>query len=69
LKKLENYYELIERNIPITDKKSSKNSKYMLKDLFLKFYFRYVYKYSYLLEMKNYEQLKDLIKKDIDIFL
>jgi hypothetical protein len=41
----------------------------MLKDLFLKFYFRYVYKYSYLLEMKNYEQLKDLIKKDIDVFL
>jgi AAA+ ATPase superfamily predicted ATPase len=69
LKKLETYYELIERNILITEKKSSKNSKYMVKDLFLKFWFRYIHKYGYMIEMRNLEWLKDFIKIDIDIFL
>ena len=69
LKKLEVYFELIERNIPITDKKNSKNSKYKVKDLFLKFWFRYIYKYSYLLEINDYEWLKNFIINDIDVFL
>ena len=34
LQKLENYYELIERKIPITEKKNSKNSRHQIKDLF-----------------------------------
>jgi hypothetical protein len=37
--------------VPITEKKSSKISKYKIKDLFLKFWFSFVYKYDYLIEM------------------
>jgi len=68
LKKLEDYYELIERNVPITDKKSSKNSKYKIKDLFLKFWFSYIYKYDYLVEIWDFEELRKIIKSDINIF-
>jgi len=69
LKKLETYYELIERNIPITDKKSSKNSKYKIKDLFLKFWFSFIYKYDYLIEIWDFEELKKIIKNNINSLL
>lgn len=69
IKKLETYYELIERNIPITEKKSSKNSKYKIKDLFLKFWFSFSYKYNYLIEMWDSEELKKIVKNNIDSFL
>ena len=69
LKKLETYYDLIERNVPITEKKSSKISKYKIKDLFLKFWFSFVYKYDYLIEMWDFEELKKIVKNNIDSFL
>ena len=69
LQKLENYYELIDRKLPITEKKNSKNPRYQIKDLFLKFWFRYVYKYDYLIEIWDFQQLKDVVKQDIETFL
>ena len=69
LQKLEKYYELIERNVPITEKKSSKISRYKIKDLFLKFWFSFVYKYDYLIEIQDFEELKKIVKNNIDSFL
>ncbi len=69
LNRLEKYFELIDRKFPITETKKSKISRYVIKDLFLKFWFRYIYKYNYLLEIKDFEWLKNFIKEDINKFL
>ncbi len=69
LNKLEKYFELIERIIPITDKTTSKNSRYIIKDWFLKFWFRYIFKYDYLFKIKDFDKLKNFIKTDINNFL
>jgi len=70
LKTLENFYEIIERKTPILEKKvSSKLSLYKIKDEFLSFWFRYIYKKNYLIEIKNWQNLFDYIIKDLDNYL
>lgn len=69
LNTLENFYELIERKTPILENSSSKISSYQIKDNFLAFWFRYIYKKSYLLEIKDYKSLCSFIIKDLDNFL
>lgn len=70
LNNLENFYELIERKIPILEKKSaSKLSHYKIKDHFLSFWFRFIYKKNYLVEIKNWPALLDYIAKDLDNYL
>lgn len=69
LQKLEKYFELIERILPITETKKSKVWFYKIKDSFLKFYFRYILKYDYLLRIKDFDWLKSFIRNDISNFL
>lgn len=70
LQDLEQYYELIERKIPIFHKKhTSKLSRYEVKDLFLKFWFRYIYKKKNLIEIEKFDVLIDLIENDLHNFL
>lgn len=70
LKTLEDFYEAIERRTPVLEKKSiSKLSLYKIKDNFLSFWFRYIYKKNYLIEIKNWQSLFDYITKDLDNYL
>jgi len=70
LKSLEDFYEIIERRIPVLEKKaSSKLSSYKIKDEFLSFWFRYIYKKNYLIEVKNWQALFNYIVKDLDNYL
>ncbi|MEA3464147.1 MAG: DUF234 domain-containing protein, partial [Patescibacteria group bacterium] len=70
LKTLEDFYEIIERKTPVLEKKSSsKLSLYKIKDEFLSFWFRYVYKKNYLIEIKNWPGLFNYIIKDLDNYL
>jgi len=70
LKTLEDFYEIIERRIPVLEKKaSSKLSSYKIKDEFLSFWFRYIYKKNYLIEVKNWQALFNYIIKDLDNYL
>ena len=66
--KLEDDYALIAKRQPIFEKAVNKNCVYALNDNFLKFWFRFVWKYSYLLELKYYDELRDLIKRDYKAF-
>ncbi len=68
LTKLENDYSLISKDIPIYSKSSSKNVRYILNDNFLTFWFRFIYKYSYIIEIGNYEQLRDIVKRDYNTY-
>lgn len=61
--KLENDYSLISRNMPMFQK-SNRNIRYQIEDNFLRIWFRYIYKYSYMLEVGANGKLKALMEKD-----
>jgi len=63
-----NYYEIIKKEYPVTEKPSPKLSRYFLKDNFYKFWFRFIYKNKSLLESDK-ELLKDIIKKEYNSYM
>lgn len=66
--KLEKDYGLISKSMPIFSKVKTKNVRYVLEDNFLMFWFRFIYKYSYMLEVGNYDGLKTIIDRDYKTF-
>lgn len=68
LEKLEVDYDLIERVKPIGAKKNSKRQKYRIKDNFIRFWFRYIYKNIRLIEDERFGLVKSIIKKDISTY-
>ena len=68
LTKLEHDYGLISKITPIFAKVETKNVRYALIDNFLTFWFRFIYKYSYMIEVGGYEQLKEVVKHDYPTF-
>jgi hypothetical protein len=68
LTKLENEYEIVAKKQPLFEKSSTKNVRYMIGDNFFTFWFRFIYKYSYMLEIENYESLKTIINRDYETF-
>lgn len=68
LTKLENEYEIIAKKQPLFEKSSTKNVRYTIEDNFFTFWFRFIYKYSYMLEIENYESVKTIINRDYETF-
>lgn len=68
LTKLENEYEVIAKKQPVFEKSSTKNVRYTIEDNFFTFWFRFIYKYSYMLEIENYESVKTIINRDYETF-
>ena len=68
LAKLENDYGLVRRKVPAFAKVSTKNSHYEIDDCFFRFWFRFVFKYQYLVELGRFEQLQELVSRDFDVF-
>ncbi len=68
LTKLENEYEVISKRQPMFEKSSNKNVRYTIEDNFFSFWFRFIYKYSYMLEIENYGSLKTIIDRDYETF-
>ncbi|NDV59463.1 ATP-binding protein [Bacteroides sp. 519] len=68
LTKLEHDYGLISKVIPIYAKVETKNARYTLDDNFLSFWFRFVYKYSYMVEVGGYGQLREIVVRDYPTF-
>lgn len=64
LDRLENEYGLIQKIRPILAKPGSRTVKYSIADNFLKFWFRFVYKYRSAVEAGNLDYLKDIIRRD-----
>ncbi len=63
LSKLENDYNLISRYQPLFQK-TNRNIHYQIEDNFLRFWFRYIYKYSYMIEVNANQKLKSIIERD-----
>lgn len=68
LTKLENDYELIVKKQPIYEKTDNKNVCYSIRDNFLSFWFRFIYKYGFMLEIKAYRKLQEMIIRDYETF-
>jgi len=68
LARLENDYNIIKSIKPITAKANAKIQKYEIVDNFLAFWFRFIYKYQSLIEAKNFNRLKEIIKRDFSMF-
>ena len=64
LVKLENYYKVITKSLPIFAKENSKKVRYQLNDCFLIFWFRFFYKYQALVENKALKSLGEIIERD-----
>ena len=67
LARLENDYALIRRHQPLFAKTAAKTARYELNDRFLVFWFRFMYRYSYILELKGYEQLREIVRRDYPV--
>ena len=64
LTRLEHDYGLIRKTIPIFAKTETKNVRYVIDDNFLTFWFRFIYKYSHIIEIKQFDELKRIIERD-----
>ncbi len=68
LTKLETEYEIISKKQPLFEKSKTKNVRYTIEDNFFTFWFRFVYKYNYMLEVENYDSVKSIITRDYETF-
>ena len=68
LTNLEKEYELIAKRQPLFEKSATKNVRYELDDVFYSFWFRFVFKYSYIIEIENYAKLQEIVERDYSTF-
>lgn len=68
LTKLENDYGIISKKQPLLEKSTTKNVRYMIEDNFFLFWFRFIHKYNYMVEIENYDSLKTIINRDYETF-
>ena len=68
LTKLENQYALVSKKQPIFARESSKDCHYQIDDCFFRFWFRFVFKYRYLIELGRFDRLLDIASRDFDSF-
>lgn len=68
LTKLEREYNFISKVQPVFEQSTTKNCQYRIEDSFFRFWFRFVFKYAYLLEVKMFKELRDIITRDYRVF-
>lgn len=68
LTKMEKDFNLIKKQQPIFSNNNNKNIRYLIEDNFITFWFRFIYKYSSMIEIGAYEQLKKIIHRDYSTF-
>ena len=68
LDKLENEFGLITKIRPVLSKPLGKSVKYRINDNFLNFWFRFIFKYRGVIEMRNYDYVKKIIYRDYQVY-
>ena len=68
LKNLSEEYGLIGKMQPIYEKSSNKNVHYAINDQFLRFWFRFVYKYTHIIEAGGNDRLRTIVERDFSTF-
>ena len=68
LTRLEEQYGLIAKNQPLFEQTSNKSCRYRLNDNFFRFWFRFVFRYQYLVQVRMFSQLQGLVERDYEVF-
>lgn len=68
LTRLETDYGLVARRQPLFESSSSKSSRYRMTDNFFSFWFRFVFKNADLIELKRFDLLRDILRRDYETF-
>ncbi|MCR5188780.1 MAG: AAA family ATPase [Treponema sp.] len=68
LQNLQKVFGIIEPIRPLLSKTVSRNARWQIVDEYTLFYFRFIYSHQDLIELGNYDMLKDLIHRDYETF-
>jgi AAA+ ATPase superfamily predicted ATPase len=68
LTKMEYDYHLVKKATPMFRESKTKQVRYVLEDNFLFFWFRFIYKYSHIIEIGAYNQLQNIILRDYETY-
>jgi len=68
LDRLENDFGLISKHKPINAKPNSRTQKYKIRDNFLNFWFRFIYRNKSAIETGNFQYVRDIIDRDYDAY-
>ena len=68
LTRLEDQYGLIAKNQPIFEPTANKGCRYRLNDNFFRFWFRFVFKHQYLIQVGMFDELRSLVARDYEVF-
>ena len=68
LSRLEEQYELISKKQPIFEPTSNKNCLYALNDNFFRFWFRFIFKHQYLIQVRMFDELRSVVDRDYEVF-
>ena len=68
LERLETEYDILEKVKPIGSKKDSRNQKYIIKDNFTEFWFRFINKNMTIVSNERFDYLKRLIERDLPTY-
>ena len=68
LTRLENDYGLIARRQPFGEKSANKASRYSVSDNFFAFWFRFIHRNADLIELKRFDALREILRRDYEVF-
>jgi len=68
LDKLERDYGILERKLPLNASPKVKNGLYKIEDRFFRFWFRFVYRYQYLIESGRFSELRTIVDRDFTTY-
>lgn len=68
LSKLEVEYGILEKKLPFKGASSGRSSLYKIEDRFFRFWFRFIYKYQYLIELGRFSELLEIVRRDFDVY-
>ena len=68
LTRLENDYGLIARRQPFGEKSANKASRYSVNDNFFAFWFRFIHRNADLIELKRFDALREILRRDYEVF-
>lgn len=68
LERLETEYDIIKKVKPVGEKKDTRNQKYMIKDNFIRFWFRFIYRYMSIVENERFDYMKRIVARDLSTY-
>lgn len=68
LANLETEYSLVSKVLPAYARPGGKNAKYKIEDRFFRYWFRFVWKNQFLIELGRFDHLRELVRRDFDTF-